>query len=617
MSLDIDLASLHVEFVELLGQHLDAHVLEQRNHFRQLDRAAQAEHLKLQDVRLAPRAMQTEADVLAVAQAGRHLHVRRGDMRGDFLDVAGRQRAAVARGELEALVFAMTLHQRIAQVVVPVAHDVHDLRLEIGDVVAGLVARLRPHDQMQHRQRRLADLDGRIDALAVEGALQGGFDAFAHGRIESIARQIDQAGIEAPVLVAPREQTRARPFAQRQDAAGDIEQFVLAALEQFVARQQFEHMTQRLAGVRIAAQAGTLHHRLHLASHQRHILRTRHVGGGGEQAEEALLDHRHAGFVEGEYADVVHVAGPMHAGARIGLGQDDRVHRAGLRQFLRHQGAQRARRERALAAVQDAEAGAIDRLQHFVVAGFLDPILAIAQEGEIVVGSPAQELLRFGDAGSVDRQLALRQLVCDRQHAFAHRLPIVHAGAHVVERGGHAALEALQLGRLADAVDFEMHHRFGRSGGAVAAAEIQQMAAGIARDAENRMDDRVHGQAAGGDRHADRVDQERRVFGDHIDQGARGDDPVFALGRVADAHLGRAAAAFAHEVEHVLHHAGPFGGAARGQFLGRHPAQEFAGEGLRVAQARAAQLGRLLGEDGIEGRAGNGALGSHEGIREG
>ena len=43
-----------------------------------------------------------------------------------------------------------------------------------------VVARLRPHDHVQLRQRRFADLDGGVDVLAVQRALEHRLDALAH-----------------------------------------------------------------------------------------------------------------------------------------------------------------------------------------------------------------------------------------------------------------------------------------------------------------------------------------------------------------------------------------------------------------------------------------------------
>ena len=161
--LDIQPAAFGIDLVKVLGQHLQAHVLEQRNHFGQCDIAAKAKDLEMQCVGLAARAIEVQADVVRIAQARGHFDVGRGDVRRDFLDIPRRKRAAETRGELETFLLAVFLHQRVAKLVMPVAHDLRDLALELADVVGRLVARLRPHDQMQVRQRRFADLDRGID----------------------------------------------------------------------------------------------------------------------------------------------------------------------------------------------------------------------------------------------------------------------------------------------------------------------------------------------------------------------------------------------------------------------------------------------------------------------
>ena len=89
---------------------------------------------------------------------------------------------------------------------------------------------------MQVRQRRFADLDRGIDALAVQRAFQRRLDALAHFGAEAVARQVDEARIEAPVLVAANEKPRARALLQREDAGRGRVELFLGALEQLVAR---------------------------------------------------------------------------------------------------------------------------------------------------------------------------------------------------------------------------------------------------------------------------------------------------------------------------------------------------------------------------------------------
>ena len=126
----------------------------------------------------------------------------------------------------------------------------------------GAFARPRADHQVQARERRLGDVDGRVDALAVEGALEQGLDPLAHLGIDAVARQVDQAATEAPVAVAAHEQARALALLQREHAMRDLGQFLGRGLEQLVARQGLEDVAQRLAAVALGLEARALHHRI-------------------------------------------------------------------------------------------------------------------------------------------------------------------------------------------------------------------------------------------------------------------------------------------------------------------------------------------------------------------
>ena len=59
--LEIKRDTLNVDFMKLLGEYLESHVFEQRNDFRQHNRAAVAEHLEMQNAGLALRTVETQA----------------------------------------------------------------------------------------------------------------------------------------------------------------------------------------------------------------------------------------------------------------------------------------------------------------------------------------------------------------------------------------------------------------------------------------------------------------------------------------------------------------------------------------------------------------------------
>src|SRR3546814_1862134 len=147
-----------------------------------------------------------------------------------LLQVWRRQRATVARGERQAFAFVVRGNQRVAQVVVPVAHDVGQLGLERGLVELDHLARTRAHEHVQLRQRRFAHLQVGVDMVGVQLALEQRFDAHAQVGVVAVARQVHERRIEAPVAVAAQEQLAAHALLQAKDARGQLQQLVLAGL---------------------------------------------------------------------------------------------------------------------------------------------------------------------------------------------------------------------------------------------------------------------------------------------------------------------------------------------------------------------------------------------------
>ena len=206
------------------------------------------------------------------------------------------------------------------------------------------------------------------------------------------------------------------------------------------------------------AQARLAHHVFVALAHQRDVPRAAVVGAGGVQAEEALFAHRLALGVERQHADVIHVARAVHGGARVGLGQDQRVDRTRLRHVVRRAATsadaacpRRAPRSRPRPRVRMRDAACLPcpASRRFV--------FAIAQEGEVVVGGPAQEFLRLGAARIVTPACCARPALRRRRASRrASASQSAHAGAHV---GEHACARACSIFAIASArlaVDLEV-----------------------------------------------------------------------------------------------------------------------------------------------------------------
>ncbi len=322
-------------------------------------------------------------------------------------------------------------------------------------------------------------------------------------------------------------------------------------------------------------------------AHQRDFPRAAVVGAGGEQAKEALFADDLALGVEFQHADVIHVAGAMHARTGIGLGQDQRVLQPGGGvEALRGQRLDRTGGGLVLAAHQ-AQAGIVERCEDLFLALLLDAVFAVAEEGEVVLGRPAQEFLGFGARGGVDRQLAGTQVVGQGQRLGAHGIPVADDGTHLVQRLDDGLLDiAHGVGRLA--VDLQQHHRLG---GAI--ADRGELAGLVAGEADHRMAQHMHADAVLGQRHRHRVDQERHVVIDDLQHGVRRLPAIGLQGRVEHAHVGLARLADAGELQRVRCQCGPLLSGVVRELVRLHALVEVGGKshclglpGRRVALAQ-------------------------------
>ena len=176
--------------------------------------------------------------------------------------------------------------------------------------------------------------------------LQDLLDAHAHVGVEVLARQVDEAGEEAPVEVAAQEEARAAPVAQAQHAHGDLVERGLVDLEELVARDRRAASRAGSCSRGSRREARAVEDARHLAAQQRDVARVGVVGRARVQADEAPLAGHPPRGVEFLHADVVEVARPVHRGARVGLGEHEQARLAGQRADRRRQLAEALRHRR-------------------------------------------------------------------------------------------------------------------------------------------------------------------------------------------------------------------------------------------------------------------------------
>ena len=206
-------------------------------------------------------------------------------------------------------------------------------------------------------------------------------------------------------------------------------------VEEVVARVGLQRVHQRLAGVAARVEAARLQHRLRLLLDQRDPQQRLGVGGAREQAEEAALAGHLAVVAERLHPDVVEVRRAVHGGAGVGLGQHQQRLLAGLR--LDRVGQPPERLRHLLVGAEDAEAGAGDGAQEVVVALALELVLAVAEEREVLVGQPRQQLGGLADLLGVQRRRVAPQPVDQLGDLGVHLLPVLDRLAHVAQHPLH------------------------------------------------------------------------------------------------------------------------------------------------------------------------------------
>ncbi len=471
----------------MLVDDLEAHVLEHRQHVRQRHRPAAVEdaeaeagrrglarpvHAELEDAG-RDRALDVD-DVLAGAGAV---------VVGAVADAEG---VAVLGEQREPVLLAVGGDQLVAQVVLPRAAGRDQPGLDRADVGRRRRGRVGLDDEVEPGQHRfVGDLGVVGGDRPVERVLQDLLERLADRRGEAVARHVDQARGEALEGVVADEQRDPLALLQVEHAGADPRQVVVGDLEQLVARIGQVDVQQRLVIVAVRREGRARQRPLDLEPEQRHVGRRLGVDGRGEQADEDLLADDALLVVEPLDADGVEMDPPVHGRAHVGLVDDQHV-------GLLEEGADVVGQARHVAhALEDVELGiaqdaepAVRHHRHLgVAAGADDPVLAIADEGEMVVGQPVEEGAALLQVPGLRPGRVPGQRLGDRAGLLAHRLPVLDRGADVGEHAAQAAADRAQLLRVGVLVDLDPHPRFGdRVLGAVAGRQQRlQPALGVAR----------------------------------------------------------------------------------------------------------------------------------------
>ena len=564
-----------------------AHVLEHRQDLGQRDRRARAEQLAAHRAAgCLERTVEAHAQAVGDAELLDAPDVGHRGAREPVGAVGRRERVAVAAEQVVAALLAALLDQRVGEVVRPLARGLRDPGLDLRDVVLRELAAAGARDEMDPDQHRLGEAHREVDALGSELLPQDLLDALAVLGVEAVARDEHQAGEEALVLVAAHEQPQPRALAEAEDAGRDLVQVVDVDLQELVARVGLEDLQQALLAVAAGREGRARHDRPDLAPNDRHVVQGRLVGGGGIEPQEAALADHLAGVVEALDADVVQVGRSVDRRARVRLREGQQTRRPRQRAHARGQLAEGARGRLGPALAQDPEPRAVDRAQAVLSLLVDQLVVPVAQEREVAVVEPRQQLRDLLDVARLARHRRHREVGDDLVHPPAHVRPVLDGGVHIAQHPQQVAAQRLELGRLGLLVHLDVEDRLGP--GALLRGPGRQhrddLALLVTPHPDHRVDEQVDAVGLTVELHAHRVHEERHVVAVHLDHRVRGLPPVLLEVRVVDAHLRRARLALAQEAP--VRERGPVHvqRVALGQVLRRHPAVVLAHE--RLDQAR-------------------------------
>ncbi len=181
-------------------------------------------------------------------------------------------------------------------------------------------------------------------------------------------------------------------------------------------------------------------------------------------------------------------------------------------------------------------------------------VLAVAEEGEVVVREPAQQFPRLLDVlvAQVVGGRLLGQLLGDAQRGVAHLLPVLDGLTGVGQHAQQVVGDLLQVGAVGLAVDLDMDPRLDvrvvrqlaaparRTPGDPGRQYLDELAGQIPSYDELRMDDEMDTAPLPGQLVGDRVDEEGHVVGDDLDDGVAARPAVLLDGRGVHPHARRA-----------------------------------------------------------------------------
>ncbi len=232
-----------------------------------------------------------------------------------------------------------------------------------------------------------------------------------------------------------------------------------------------------------------------------------------------------------------------------------------------------------LRRAQQPQPGLECRLQRMLVVRV--HIVARAEQGEIVSGQPFEKLDRFGNVGGRQRRRIFPQIGDDFARAREHRLPVLHAHAHLGENVFERANDVGLCRRLLQAVDVNVDEALAAPFALARAFEANEVSGLVALDREHRMHQERNVETAFVEFAEHRIDEERHVVIDDIEHRC-----ASRCGGGRQPHLGRTCRALRKKCPRVIGDRGEFFRTVAFEVLGRSKPKSSAKKSVGMPGSR-------------------------------
>ncbi len=292
-------------------------------------------------------------------------------------------------------------------------------------------------------------------------------------------------------------------------------------LKQLVTRHFFKDMLQRLGIVGAFDKAGAVDSLRHFLAHDGHFARAAGIGAGSKQAHKQMHALQAAIFAEDFDTHSIQRHAAMHGGVLFNQFADgDRPARFGQQGHFR--AADVFAKAQFLSAFENAKVGALHNREARPFLARSKSVFAVAKEGEVVGLDVVQEFFGFFHIGSA-MTLAIqfgrgKDFIHARQHFAPVRRGAAHIGQRMVKRHGQffAGLRRQRLFQM----DMHMRFRDVTAGHRLAGLDIRQLPCLVAAGVQNRVQQQIDVHALIRQLRRHRVDDERHVVVDDLNDGA-------------------------------------------------------------------------------------------------